>query len=454
MPRGSLARRLILLAAAWSLAALVLTGAALTAFFRDASLQRLDQSNQETLDAVVAVANVVDGEVVVPQIRDEPSLRIFSGKYWLVAEAGEGERLTVLEQSTSLWDGDLPLPRGRSLNLEESGPDIYGGEGPRGEPLRIMAIRRTLPNRSEPLIFLAGIDRTAVNADVRRFSTLTWTALALLGCGLVAAVFFQVRLGLRPLHDLSREVGAVRRGRSSAVEGAYPVEIAPLAEELNALLEHNREVVERQRMHVGNLAHALKTPISVMLAESEGKSDGLADVVRRQAEVMRGQVDHHLRRARAAARAQGGGQRTQVEEVLDELARMLERVFQSKGVEIDWDAEPDLWFRGERQDLQEILGNVLENACKWSRRRISAVAVADGETRLRIVIEDDGPGLAADQREQALKRGERLDENAPGSGLGLSIVKELCAAYGGTVALGESRLGGLAVTLELPRAEA
>jgi signal transduction histidine kinase len=282
----------------------------------------------------------------------------------------------------------------------------------------------------------------------------TAVAFFLLGGGLISAIFLQVRVGLRPLFDLRREVAAVRRGKAERLTGPYPVELTPLAEELNALVAHNQEVVERQRTHVGNLAHALKTPISVMLTEAGQRPGPLAEVVSRQAEAMRQQVDHHLRRARAAARAQGQGERTSVAEVLDELARTLERIFRSKGVVIDWDAADDLFFLGERQDLLEIAGNAMENACKWGRAKVRVRADAAGEERLRLSIEDDGPGLPEDAREAVLQRGARLDESAPGSGLGLSILTELARAYGGGVKLDSSPLGGLRLEVELPRAAA
>jgi signal transduction histidine kinase len=212
--------------------------------------------------------------------------------------------------------------------------------------------------------------------------------------------------------------------------------------------------VERQRTHVGNLAHALKTPISVMITEAAQRPGALAEVVTRQAEVMRQQVDHHLRRARAAARTQGQGERTSVAEVLDELARTLERIFRDRGVSIDWDAPEDLYFLGERQDLLEIVGNGIENACKWSRSKVRVRAEAFTPERFRLTVEDDGPGLPPDRREEVVRRGARLDENAPGSGLGLSIIDELARAYGGALKLDDSALGGLRIEIDLPQAEA
>ncbi|MEW6018345.1 MAG: sensor histidine kinase, partial [Pseudomonadota bacterium] len=281
--------------------------------------------------------------------------------------------------------------------------------------------------------------------------------IVLLGVGLVGAVVFQVRFGLRPLFALRREVASVRRGKAERILGTYPVELEPLAQELNALVSHNQDVVERQRTHVGNLAHALKTPLSVMLTEARqtpATTEGpLREVVERQAEVMRQQVDHHLRRARAAARTPGRGERTEVADVLDELARTLSRIFEDKGVDIDWDAEDALYFQGERQDLLEMAGNAMENAAKWCRGRVRVRAEPLNGERLRLTIEDDGPGLPAERHAEVLRRGARLDESAPGSGLGLSIVDELARAYGGDLRLDAARLGGLAVVLELPRAE-
>ena len=264
----------------------------------------------------------------------------------------------------------------------------------------------------------------------------------------------QVVVGLTPLFAMRREVAGVRQGKAQRLAGAYPRELAPLASELNALLDHNQEVVERQRTHVGNLAHALKTPISVMLAEADRDPSPLAAVVDRQAEAMRRQVEHHLRRARAAARSQGSGERTPVAEVLDELSRTLERIFQARGVDIDWEADDGLAFLGERQDLQEIAGNLLENACKFCHGRVRVNAEPAAPGRLQLTVEDDGPGLDEAQGAEVLKRGARLDESAPGSGLGLSIVDELARAYGGSLTLSRSGLGGLRVDLDLPSAEA
>ena len=455
-PGRSLTRRLIWLASGWIVLALVVTGMVLTSQFQESGLRRLGNVLDETLVRVIAVTRT-DGDVVVtPQIQDQRTLDIFSGKYWSVAERRTDGTLRVVTRSRSVWDADIAVPRELPSRLDAAnGATItYNATGPNSEPLRVAAAMKVLPGRAEPLVFMAAIDRSNIDADTREFATLTWITLGLLGAGLLLAVFIQVRIGLRPLYDLQTEISDVRKGKAARIERTYPVEISPLAEQVNRLLDHNQEVVERQRTHVGNLAHALKTPLSVMLAEADGKAGELPDLVRRQTEIMKAQVDHHLRRARAAARAQLMGERTPIGEVIDEMAVMLERVFQSKDVEIDWRAPETLGFRGERQDLQEILGNLMENACKWSARRVRVSAGATGLGQMIVVIEDDGPGLPADRREEVIKRGARLDEETAGSGLGLSIVDELVRAYGGRLTLASSDMGGLKALLELPAAEA
>ncbi len=459
-PGRSLTRRLIWLASAWIVLALMLTGWALTSQYQESALRRLGNMLADTIDEVVIATNAGPEGIVVAEIRDAQTDRALSGKYWAVAELDGAGGMRFIAGSPSLAGEELAVPRGLADRLRAaSGTTIsFNDPGflrpPLRQPLRVAASLKSLPGGSEPLVFMAAIDRTNIENDTQQFATFTWTALMILGLGLVIAVFLQVQIGLRPLFSLRNEIADVRKGKAARIARSYPLEIQPLAEQVNRLLDHNQETVERQRTHVGNLAHALKTPLSVMLAEAGSQKGALPDMVRKQTEVMKAQVDHHLRRARAAARAQMLGERTPMPEVLDELAIMLERVFEEKGVEIDWRAPDDLSFRGERQDLQELLGNLMENACKWAKRRVRVSAGPTGLGQMVVVVEDDGAGLPEDQREAALLRGARMDETTPGSGLGLSIVVELTRAYGGRISLSDSELGGLKAVLELPAAEA
>ncbi len=461
----SLVQRLVGLAAGWSVLVLVLTGLALSAFFDHAAVTRLDHGLVQDADDLYSGSSVGDGgEVIAPALTDARALRPFTGHYWELGEARADGRVHAFPEtaaggsprSRSMWDGeDLPSAPGLPAKLarKPSGHAAYNGVW-HGQSVRVVAIERRLPGRRGSIVFMVAEDRSAIDRDVRGFALTTAVTLLLLGAGLVAAVVLQVRVGLRPLFAMGRDVARVREGGAERLAAAaYPRELSPLAGELNALLDHNHEVVERQRTHVGNLAHALKTPLSVMLSEAERHPGALAQVVERQAQTMHAQVDHHLRRARAAARAQGSGERTAVAPVLDELARTLDRIYGRRGVDIAWDAADDLHFLGERQDLLEMVGNLLENACKYSGGQVEAGATAvDGG--LLVSVDDDGPGLPPERRAEALKRGLRLDETGVGSGLGLSIVDELARAYGGSLALEGSALGGLRAELRLPRAQA
>ncbi len=446
------------LAAGWCLLALIVTGVSLTTIAGRAAVGRYDRSLSQDADDIYNGLNVgPDGALFAPAITDARATRPYSGKYWQVGAVGPDGRVHALPdaRSRSLWDADdlqAPPWAVKRLLAEPTGRVFFDEVGPRGQHLRIASMQRLLSGRPQPVVIMTALDRGAIDADMRQFALVTTAMLLVLGLFLVSAVVLQVRVGLRPLFAMQRDVAAVRKGGQLRLAGDYPTEIAPLALELNALLDHNHEVVERQRTHVGNLAHALKTPISVMLSEAEHRPGPLAEVVDRQAGLMRAQVEHHLRRARASARFPGSGERTPVAPLVDELARTLDRIYAGRGVDIDADADADLAFLGERQDLLEMAGNLLENACKYCRTEVRARASAVSEGAWRLLIEDDGPGLEPHERDAALKRGQRLDESAPGSGLGLSIVDELSRAYGGALRLERSELGGLLAELTLPRA--
>lgn len=454
--RSSLVSRLVLLAAGWSVALLVVAGFGLTAFYRQAAVTRFEAGLEEVINGLAAETTVDverGGQVFAPPMTDARAYRLYSGYYWQIAELDGKGGVRALSKSQSLWDSSLPMPAASiELMKSQAGRTVYfDAADPLGRPIHVGAQLARLPDRTAPVIFMAAENRSSIDADSSRFAVTIVIALILVGVGLVAVVLVQVRVGLQPVFKLRRELADVRKGTIERLEGEYPVELAPLAGELNALVSHNQDVVERQRTHVGNLAHALKTPLSVMLTEARQQPGALSTVVEHQAEVMRQQVDHHLRRARAAARSQTLGERTPVAPVLDELAVTLERIFQDKNLEIDWRCPDELCFQGERQDLLEMAGNLMENGGKFGRRRVRVNATPLSEITLRLTIEDDGAGLPADRRSEVLKRGARLDENAPGSGLGLNIVDELARAYGGSLELGQSDMGGLKATLVLPR---
>jgi signal transduction histidine kinase len=304
-------------------------------------------------------------------------------------------------------------------------------------------------NDTRAYTFLVAGDLSVVDAESAAFNgTLFWSFL-LLGLGLVAAVFLQVRVGLLPLGRLKEALARIRDGSAQTLEGDFPAEIAPLATELNSLIEHSNEVVGRARTHVSNLAHFLKTPLSVLASEAEMEKTPLSDQVRRQVETMRRQVDHYLARARAAGSVNVLGNRTPVAPVLSDLARVLTRIHAERAINIEWACPPDLHFRGERQDLEEMAGNLMDNACKWAAGQVEVRAERDG-ARFTLIVADDGPGLSPEDRARVGTRGERLDESVPGSGLGLAIVRDISKLYAGFLALDAARLGGLEARLTLP----
>jgi signal transduction histidine kinase len=274
---------------------------------------------------------------------------------------------------------------------------------------------------------------------------------------LLLTTMFQVRFGLAPLKRITDSLAAIRAGRAERLAGQFPEEIAPLARETNALIDANKEIVERARTHVGNLAHALKTPLSVMVNEASARgNEPFAQKVLEQADIMRDQIARHLERARLAARATVVGSVTDVEPVVTALARTMEKIHHDRGIAVDVHADQEARFRGEQPDLEEMIGNLVDNACKWAASRVAIEVMRErpdpaSETQVvHVMVDDDGRGLSPSEREQAAKRGRRLDETKPGSGLGLSIVNELAGLYGGELKLGSAPLGGLRAELLLP----
>jgi signal transduction histidine kinase len=292
---------------------------------------------------------------------------------------------------------------------------------------------------------------------MRAFDRALAITFFILAAVLLLTTGFQVRFGLAPLKRISESLAAIRSGTAERLEGEFPVEIAPLARETNALIEANREIVERARTHVGNLAHALKTPLSVMVNEAATRGDDpFAAKIREQAGIMRDQVAHHIERARLAARLTVIGTVTDVVPVVTALARTMEKTHHDRKLAIGIDAPEHARFRGERQDLEEMVGNLVDNACKWAQSQVAIEVIPEriepNRDVIRVVVDDDGPGLSPSEREQVARRGRRLDETKPGSGLGLSIAVELAALYGGAVTLGTAPIGGLRAELLLPGA--
>jgi signal transduction histidine kinase len=444
MRRNSLALRLVAGAAVWCALWLSAGGYALSALFGNTVERNFDARLGVLLEGVVAGSELnADGELELrPQLGEPRFDQPLSGWYWQI---GDGAR--VLRRSPSLWDAILPasLAPGQLAAAQDVA-------GPEGQPLRLLVRAITLPGADAPLLYAVAGDRREIELDRQIFNRLLSLALGVLFVGVIGAVLVQVRFGLEPLRRMGRALGAIRGGASARLQGDFAAEIEPLATELNALLDHNEALVERARTHVGNLAHGLKTPLSVLTNEARRSEGPLAELVGRQVALMRRQVDHHLARARAIATGSILGARTEVLPVLRDLERTLGRIYADKALAIEVACPPELAFRGARQDLEEMLGNLMDNACKWAAGTVTVRAEAAGE-HVQIVIDDDGPGLPAARRAEVLERGRRLDEQMPGTGLGLAIVADLAQLYGGRLVLDTAAAGGLRALLSLSAAE-
>jgi signal transduction histidine kinase len=458
MRLNSLALRLFFSATIWIVVILLGTGLVLSSIYRSAVERAFDRRLGVYLRGLVAdVATQEESAAKFPQSIGDPLFDLpLSGWYWQVTRLDAPT--PDVRSSRSLWDGTLPRLADLGVSTVPGGARQGYAEGPEGQQLRIVERTIDLGDEGRYLIAIAG-DAAEIDEETQSFDGTLGITFVVLAVVLLLTTTFQVRFGLAPLKRISEGLAAIRSGAAERLEGAFPVEIAPLARETNALIEANREIVTRARTHVGNLAHALKTPISVMLNEAAAHSgDALALKMREQTEIMRDQVTRHLERARLAARVAVIGTVTEVRPVVAALARTMEKIHHHRGVAIDIDAPEGARFRGEQQDLEEMVGNLVDNACKWAQSRVAIEVLSENlnpkdERRVvRILVDDDGPGLSPQQREQVARRGRRLDETKPGSGLGLSIVVELANLYGGDLALGTAPIGGLRADLVLPGA--
>ncbi|SDE29689.1 Signal transduction histidine kinase [Paracoccus isoporae] len=429
----SIRGRLIWLSAAWLIAALLAAYLVIGGILERAITQRFDAETAAIADSLMA--NTQANSAGLAELYAAPADPRFaaplSGWYWQIAADGE-----VFALSASLYDAELP-----------GGDSIAGAEatGPGDQALRLLRRAFTVPDSSEALSVTVTAPRAEIDAALAQVRRPLAVSLILLGAGLVGAVLLQVTAGLSALKRMGRDLRAVRDGQITALPRPDATELQPVTEEMNALLGQNRDQIARTREQISNLAHALKTPLMALQGELADDHPGQAMIGR-----MDRQIGWHLKRARSAGGARVLGQRSALAPVIDDLALVLRRALRDRDLTLQAEIPSGFALPVEEQDLQEMLGNLMENAVKWADARI-VIRAETGKGQLSVTVADDGPGMQNADHARALSRGTRLDERGPGAGLGLAIVADLAALNGGALQLGrDADLGGLSARLTLP----
>ena len=458
-PRNwSIATRLFFSAAVLSSAILITAGIGLSTLYRTTAELRFDDRLGVYLRALVAdIASPSEESRADPGELGEPQFELaLSGWYWQITRI-DGDKQAI-KSSRSLFAARLPKLADQHIPAGIGGARKGYVKGPDDRRLRMVERIIDLGDQGIYLVQVAATTES-MDTDIAHFEFELVITFALLAAALVGSSVLQLHYGLLPLRRLKEGASAIRRGERETIDGTFARDIAPLAAELNLLIAANREVVARARNEVGNLAHALKTPLSVIINEANEDRSGFSAKVREQAALMRDQVTYYLNRARVAARVGVLGQVTEVAPVTAALVHIFDKIYRDRAITFSIKSVEGLRFQGERQDLEEMVGNLVDNAGKWARHGVMIATEpvvgtsAGGRPSFRVTIDDDGQGLAPELREAAMRRGRRLDETRPGSGLGLSIVVDLAALYGGALKLDASPMGGLRAELELPAAE-
>jgi signal transduction histidine kinase len=447
---GSLTFRVIAFSTLWAVVTLIIIATIISTLYRQASERGFNSLLSAHLFNLIGSIGISGtGELTgSPDLGDLRFSQPDSGWYWSVEPVSGGVKGS--QRSISMT-ADIPSPPPSEVPFNLNYQRNYTTQGIDGEQLEVFESEFELDEQGRVARFRVMGNRTELEAEIASFNWRLATYLSIFGVGMIVINAVAILIGLQPLGRVRRALSLVREGTARRLDGTFPTEIEPLANETNALIENNKRILERARTQVGNLAHSLKTPLAVMLNEGRALGGDKGRLIIDQASAMQTQLEYYLQRARVAAQRDSVVYRTPVAPTLQRIVRVIEKLNPSTKVSLSLPGE-ELLFAGEREDLEEISGNLLENAMKWGKTKVAATVIAE-EGQFRLTIEDDGPGIPEDQAREALKRGTRLDETKPGSGLGLAIVSDLVREYQGTLALQRSALGGLAAVVTLRRAE-
>ena len=442
---NSLAVRLFFSATVWIILTLLSAGLLLSDLNKQNNQEAFDDRLNLLVETLIGGSKVdsSDGITVVTSIGDPRFFQPYSGWYWQINKGNK-----TLSRSRSMWDQVFTLDKrligGRTQFIDSVGNNKE--QVIEQKNLYIVEREISFPGLTEPITFILSGDTFEYKENIKNFDNTLSAILIFLGAGLMIAVFLQVRFGLLPLNKIKDALFKIRNGDKKKLEAKYPLEVQPLAIEINDLLEHNEKIVERARTHVGNLAHVLKTPLAVITNEIDKENKLLSN----QIVLMRKHIDRYLKKAHLESVGKNIKSKIAFLQFMNKMILIFQKLYPDKEIELQKEFK-EFFIYGSLEDMEELVGNLIENACKWGKEKVNISFQNCGNNQVKILIEDDGPGLNQEQKNKVFTRGFRVDEQTPGSGLGLNIVKDIVEIYKGEIWLEKSSsLKGLRVNVVLP----
>ena len=444
---NSLAVRLFFSATVWIMLTLVSAGLLLSDLNQNSNFKAFDDRLNLSLETLIGASRLdsSDGITVVSTIGDPRYFQPYSGWYWQINDGAK-----TLARSRSMWDQvftiDKRLIGGRSQFVSQVQSNDNQLKKIEKKKLHIIQREISFPGYKNPVTFTVSGDTQEYQENIKKFDNTLSTILIALGVGLMFAVFLQVNFGLLPLNKIKTALFKIRNGDEKNLQDPYPLEVQPLATEINNLLEHNEKIIERAKTHVGNLAHVLKTPLAVVSNEIDGKDKILSN----QVQLMKRQIDRYLKKAHLDSVGKVTKEKINIIELSKKMIGIFLKLYPSKDIQMSSNLEKG-YVLSSFEDMEEVIGNIVENSCKWAGKRVLLEIKESDDNNIHMVFSDDGPGLPQDKMKKVFARGFRLDEQTPGTGLGLNIVKDIVETSKGKVWLTKSsELGGLEVNIKLP----
>ena len=443
---NSLALRLFLSASVWIIFTLFSGGLLLSNVFRESTQKAFEDKLNFFMETLIGASRVdsTSSITVVSELGDPRFFRPYSGWYWQI-----NEKSKTLVRSRSMWDQVFTLDKrligGRAKFIDETlRQSAQNNPGVSSQNLVVIQREISFPGMSTPITFMVSGNTNEFEKNISRYNNILVSSLVLLGLGLFVSVFLQVKFGLLPLEKIKNSLFKIRNGDATKLEDIYPTEVSPLAKEINTLLDHNEKIISRAKMNVGNLAHALKTPVAVIKNHITVKKND--DVIDSQMIVIENYINKYLQKARASATSKLKKTKIDITEVIKKMRQIFKKINPELKIIFKSNNEKFL-IAGSEDDMDEIIGNVMENACKWTKTQVIIEIFKISKDQIKLCISDDGPGLPEKKMKEVFDRGFRLDEQTQGTGLGLNIVKDAVKNLAGSVWLEKSKFGGLKVNI-------